>query len=94
MVCGNYLANFPRVWFFLLSKTILEGEWERSTKWKVGFANDFVVDCVGRSGGLILLWHEDWNVTIQSYSKGHIDTNAISPDGLYGNSKSADLRFS
>jgi endonuclease/exonuclease/phosphatase family metal-dependent hydrolase len=35
----------------------------------------FVVDCVRRSGGLVLLWKEEVQVTIQNYSRRHI--NAI-----------------
>ncbi|XP_075473358.1 uncharacterized protein LOC142504367 [Primulina tabacum] len=44
--------------------------------WKVvlGFSGLFVVNCEGRSGGLILLWKEPLNVTVLSYSSGHIDS--------------------
>jgi exonuclease III len=45
---------------------------------KVGFANMFVVDCVGRSGGLALFWEEGWGVEVQNYSHRHI--NAIVHD--------------
>jgi hypothetical protein len=44
-------------------------------KSKMGFQNFFVVDCVGRSGGLALLWREDLELEIQNYSCRHI--NAI-----------------
>jgi hypothetical protein len=33
----------------------------------------FVVDCVGRSGGLLILWKEEAFVTIQNYSRRHIN---------------------
>ncbi|XP_073317293.1 uncharacterized protein [Primulina huaijiensis] len=33
----------------------------------------FVVNCVGRSGGLILLWKEPFAVKVHSYTMGHID---------------------
>lgn len=33
----------------------------------------FCVPSIGKSGGLALLWQKDINVTIQSYSKNHID---------------------
>jgi hypothetical protein len=33
----------------------------------------FMVDSVGRSGGLVLLWKEDVNLNIQNYSRRHIN---------------------
>ena len=42
---------------------------------KLGFDYLFCVDCMGRSWSLILMWKEDFNVTIQNYSRRHI--NAI-----------------
>jgi hypothetical protein len=42
---------------------------------KLQFDYMFVVDCVGRSGGLILLWNSHTNVVIQNYSRRHV--NAI-----------------
>lgn len=33
------------------------------------------VSCVGRSGGLALLWDKESYVTILSYSRYHIDAN-------------------
>lgn len=37
-------------------------------RFKMGFDNLFVVDCMGCSGGLALLWNEDVNLEIQNYS--------------------------
>jgi exonuclease III len=51
---------------------------------KLGFACMFVVDSVGRSGGLALLWHDTNLVEIQNYSRRHI--NAIVKDGESENS--------
>jgi hypothetical protein len=45
---------------------------------KLGFENMFVVDCVGKSGGLVLFWEEGWEVEVQNYSHRHI--NAIVHD--------------
>ncbi|PON33670.1 hypothetical protein PanWU01x14_350740 [Parasponia andersonii] len=50
-------------------------------KFLVGFDNAFVVNSEGRNGGLILCWSNDWNVTVTSYSKGHIDASVQSADG-------------
>lgn len=36
---------------------------------KLGYLNMFVVDRVGRSGGLALLWSDDILVTIQNFSR-------------------------
>jgi exonuclease III len=59
---------------------------------KLGFDYSFCVDCVGRSGGLLLLWRNDLNVIIQTYSRRHIsaiiDCNGVNSDwrftGFYG----------
>lgn len=52
-----------------------------SIRIKIGFNGMFVVDCVGRSGGLALLWSEGIDVEIQNYSRGHINAKVIS-DGV------------
>lgn len=39
---------------------------------KLGYDYLFVVDSNGRSGGLTLLWKEEFRVTIQNYSVRHI----------------------
>jgi hypothetical protein len=31
------------------------------------------VDCIGSSGGLMLLWKKDLQVSVNSFSVGHID---------------------
>jgi hypothetical protein len=42
-------------------------------KSKLGMVNLFGVDSVGKSGGLCLLWRNDIDVTIQNYSRRHIN---------------------
>jgi exonuclease III len=49
-----------------------------SIRTKLAFENMFVVDCVGKSGGLALFWEEGWEVEVQNYSHRHI--NAIVRD--------------
>ena len=56
-----------------LSETKLKGARVDRLKWKLGFTNGFGVHAVGLSGGLQLLWNENVDVTIRSFSKGHID---------------------
>lgn len=84
-----------------LSNTKLTSNWATSVHWSVGFTRAFVVDCVGRSGELLLLWKDDWDVTIQSFLKGHIDAEVASLDGdawhftrFYGNPNMANRRLS
>jgi hypothetical protein len=40
---------------------------------KIGFESVFMVDNVGRSGGLALLWSTKVTVDIQNYSRRHIN---------------------
>jgi hypothetical protein len=40
---------------------------------KIGYYGMFVIDCVGRSEGLVLLWKEEAHVHIQNYSRRHIN---------------------
>jgi exonuclease III len=40
---------------------------------RMGFGGVFVVDSVGHSGGLALFWREEVDVTIQNYSRRHIN---------------------
>ncbi|PON82315.1 Zinc knuckle CX2CX4HX4C [Trema orientale] len=77
-----------------LSEIKLFGNRVASMRYHIGFSNYFMVDCMGRSGGRLLCWNDDWDVTIRSFSKGHIDSSVISSDrlkwrftGFYGHSK-------
>ena len=42
-------------------------------KFSLGFKNCFGVDQVGLGGGLLMLWHDEWEVSLQSYSVSYID---------------------
>ncbi|KAL9681535.1 hypothetical protein QQ045_013320 [Rhodiola kirilowii] len=44
-----------------------------SMKWKLGFQNCFVVGREGLSGGMALLWNNEAELEIVSYSKSHVD---------------------
>lgn len=64
---------------------------------KLDFDSVFVVDCVGRSGGLALFWRDEVTLEIQKYSNRHI--NAVVKElcgdflwkltGFYGNPETA-----
>lgn len=58
---------------------------------KLGYQGLFVVEPVGRSGGLALLWKEQDQVELLGFSQNHIDVNIITEQevswrltGLYG----------
>jgi hypothetical protein len=63
---------------FLMETKLMSTKME-SLRIKLGFEGMFVVDCLGRSGGLALLWKSEAQVTIQNFSRGHI--NAVINDG-------------
>ncbi|GLT72046.1 hypothetical protein SLA2020_440170 [Shorea laevis] len=49
---------------------------------KLGMDGAFVVDCVGHSGGLALLWRAEVDITIQNYSRRHINV-IVTNTGFY-----------
>ncbi|XVF56363.1 hypothetical protein PTKIN_Ptkin06aG0114300 [Pterospermum kingtungense] len=67
-----------------------------------GYDNCFVVDCVGRAGGLALLWNSNYQINLQTYSKYHIDVSVISKasghswrfTGFYGEPDQIKRHFS
>jgi len=40
---------------------------------RIGLTNGLIVPCVGRKGGLALLWTREIDLEIKSYSLNHID---------------------
>ncbi|KAL8138861.1 hypothetical protein V2J09_004862 [Rumex salicifolius] len=59
---------------------------------KLGFVGVFIVDYIGRSGGLSLMWDDGMKVTVKSYTDHHIDVTISLNDsdqewrftGVYG----------
>ncbi|GKV15133.1 hypothetical protein SLEP1_g25935 [Rubroshorea leprosula] len=47
----------------------------------LGFEHCFAVDCVGRGGGLALLWTEEFTLQPSSASQSHIDVELVDPRG-------------
>jgi hypothetical protein len=71
----------PKVLFLSETKlNVEEMEWIR-----VGLKYDsaFVVPSKGRSGGLALLWDEDVDLSITSYTRFHVDAQIKSQEGLW-----------
>ena len=58
-----------------LMETKLRRNTMEKVRSKLGFPNMFVVDCIGRSGELGLLWRAEANVEVKNFSQRHI--NAI-----------------
>jgi hypothetical protein len=64
---------------------------------KFDFDFVFVVECVGRNGGLALFWRGEVTLEIQNYSNRHIDAVIKEPrgdflwklTGFYGNPETA-----
>jgi exonuclease III len=69
------LVKEKRPSLVFLMETKLQAKRLEYIRVRMGFDSAFVVDSVGRSGGLVLLWKGDIFVEIQNYSRRHI--NAI-----------------
>ncbi|KAK6147624.1 hypothetical protein DH2020_018536 [Rehmannia glutinosa] len=74
----------------------------RCSHWKVklGFDGAFVVNCQGKSGGLILFWKLPLSVSVKSFSSGHIDSIVTEGEkiwrftGFYGNPDTSLRKYS
>jgi hypothetical protein len=62
-----------RLEMVFLMETILRTPRVELLKCRLGFSSVFVVDRVGRSGGLALFWNDVLKVEIQNYSRFHIN---------------------
>lgn len=47
-------------------ETTLCSKYANGVRRWLGFDNGFFVDCVGNSGGLMLIWNEDFEVHVKS----------------------------
>jgi exonuclease III len=52
-----------------LMETKLRRKKMENIRIKLGFSNMFVVDCIGRSGGLGLFWGEEAKVEVKNFSQ-------------------------
>lgn len=55
-------------------ETKIEQKSIKHVKVKMDFPNGFVVNPVGKKGGVVLLWHKDDEVDIFNLSNSHIHT--------------------
>ncbi|GAV68371.1 hypothetical protein CFOL_v3_11874, partial [Cephalotus follicularis] len=56
-----------------LSEILIVDRYMQRVKVRLGFQNCMLVDPVGIGGRLALLWEEELDLSIQSYSKSHIE---------------------
>lgn len=59
--------------FLFLMETILVKSTIDKLAVSLGFASNFSVDRVGRSGGLAVFWRGNVDCSIQSFSRNHIE---------------------
>lgn len=92
-LCQLIKEKRPKIVF--LMETKMQQRRMGAIKNKTGYSEMFVVDWVERSGGLALLWGDEFNVEIQNYTRRHINakinTNGIGSEwkftGFYGHSE-------
>lgn len=59
--------------FIFLCETISNKTKMEAIRIKLGFEGMFVVEPVGRSGGLVMLWRDSEDISLRSWSHSHID---------------------
>lgn len=75
-ILGNLLKSLnPTVLF--LSKTLVKGDVISNISRKLEFSIFFVVDVIGRNGGLAVLWRSSIRCTVFGSSPNHIDMHNI-----------------
>jgi hypothetical protein len=78
-------AKCPTV-IFLMETGMRQVKMEK-IRCSLGFNNLFVVDYIGKSGGLALLWKEEAGLEIQNFSHRHIHAIVKNSVGVsHGNS--------
>lgn len=59
--------------FIFLSETLCKKEKAERIRDMIGFEGVFTVEAQGHNGGLVLFWRNKDEVTVQSFSRNHID---------------------
>lgn len=65
-----------------MSETLVTSEVTSSFSKKLGFVYSFTVDCIGRSGGLAVLWKQSVSCVIKDSSTNHINVSILDHDVL------------
>ena len=69
------LARCKKPSIIFLMETLCSKSKLESNKLNLGFDGQFVVDRVGRSGGLALFWHSSATVSLLNYARNFIDVH-------------------
>jgi hypothetical protein len=85
----------PNLVFLMETKQV--SKFQESVRVKLGFEANFVVDSIGRSGGLAWLWNLETKVEVQNFSRRHINATVLDDKtgklwnftGFYGNMETA-----
>jgi exonuclease III len=88
----SQMVKEKRPSFLFLIETISSKKRMESLRVKFGFQGLFMVELVGRSGGLALFWRVSEELEIQNYFRRHINAIVKTPDnnvpwkltGFYG----------
>lgn len=70
-------AKDPKPVFLIETKASLS--WMERLKYDLEFIQGPIVPSDGKSGGLALLWKEEMNVNVETYSNSHIDAMITNP---------------
>jgi exonuclease III len=76
-----HLVKYKKPSLVFLMETKLRKQKMEIIHSKLGFTGLLMVDCVGRSGGLALLWSNEYEVVIQNFSQRHISGMVKIMDG-------------
>jgi hypothetical protein len=67
------MVKEKRLTMVFIMETKLRQQKMEGIRRRLGFDCMFVIDCVGRGGGLALLWGKEIHATIQNYNQRHIN---------------------
>jgi hypothetical protein len=92
----HQMVRERRPTFVFLMETICSKQHMDNIRRKLGFDSFFVIDPVGKSGGLAFLWNSVSNVEVYNYSRRHINVMIKDREnnpswkltGFYGNPES------
>ncbi|XP_039682996.1 uncharacterized protein [Medicago truncatula] len=77
--CIKDLVRVYKPDILILIETLCNNNKIFSLKYSVGFDHHFSVDCIGRSGGLAVLWRNSAHCSITSYSLNFINMSIQDP---------------
>lgn len=69
----RHLVRSHKPQVFFLMETRCKNKLEDRIKRELNFGSSFCIPSIGNSGGLMLLWDSDTNLSIRFTSQGHID---------------------